>query len=197
MKVTALAQRSGDWWAIEVPEVDGVFTQAKRLDQVPEMVADAVAMLEDVDPTTIEVEVVPTIPADLREHLELAKVQRAKADDLNVEASALIRRVAITLNREGYSMRDIGVVLGVSHQRVAQLLGAMTIKEAGDAATRGTNRTSKTMKSGTKVRELRGAQPANRSVTKKSRAAAALSQTPKRKGSSLAAAARTTRQPKA
>jgi hypothetical protein len=43
MKVTAQARRTGDWWAVEVPEVDDVFTQANRLDQVPAMVADAVA----------------------------------------------------------------------------------------------------------------------------------------------------------
>ena len=32
MKVTAEATRSGGWWAVEVPEVDGAFTQACRLD---------------------------------------------------------------------------------------------------------------------------------------------------------------------
>ena len=41
MKVTAKARRSGDWWAIEVPEIPCLFTQAKRLDQVVEMVSDA------------------------------------------------------------------------------------------------------------------------------------------------------------
>jgi predicted RNase H-like HicB family nuclease len=45
MKVTAKATRSGKWWAVEVPEIPGLFTQAKRLDQVVDMVADAAEML--------------------------------------------------------------------------------------------------------------------------------------------------------
>ena len=38
MKLTAKAQRSDKWWAIEVPEIPGLFTLARRLDQVAEMV---------------------------------------------------------------------------------------------------------------------------------------------------------------
>jgi hypothetical protein len=45
MGYTAEARRSGEWWAVRVLEVPGAFTQAKRLDQVPEMAADAVASL--------------------------------------------------------------------------------------------------------------------------------------------------------
>lgn len=45
MHVTATATRSEDWWAIEVPEIPGLFTQAKRLEEVPELVRDAAALL--------------------------------------------------------------------------------------------------------------------------------------------------------
>lgn len=61
MRVTALCTRSDGWWAVAVPEVDGVFTQARHLDQVPAMVVDAVALMTDEDPTTIEVDVQPEI----------------------------------------------------------------------------------------------------------------------------------------
>lgn len=63
MRVTALCTRSDGWWAVDVPEVDGAITQARRLDQVPAMVVDAVALLTGEDPTTIEVDVQPEIPA--------------------------------------------------------------------------------------------------------------------------------------
>lgn len=62
MQVTALACRSGDWWALEVPEIDGALTQAKRLDQIPEMVADAVSLLEDVPAEQVVVRVVMDRP---------------------------------------------------------------------------------------------------------------------------------------
>lgn len=55
MKVTAKVTRAQDWWAVEVLEVSGVFTQAKRLDQVEGMVKDAVGLMEDVDPDSVEV----------------------------------------------------------------------------------------------------------------------------------------------
>ena len=45
MNVNAIAVQSGDWWAIEVPEIPGLFTQVRRLDEAPRMVRDAAALL--------------------------------------------------------------------------------------------------------------------------------------------------------
>lgn len=45
MNVTARAHRCDGWWAVEVPEVPGLFTQTQRLDRIPNMVRDAAAML--------------------------------------------------------------------------------------------------------------------------------------------------------
>ncbi|WP_248580038.1 hypothetical protein [Nocardioides sp. InS609-2] len=62
MKVTAYVTQTDGWWAIEVPAV-GVFTQAKALDQVPGMVADAIhIMLEEVAASDVEVAVVQVPP---------------------------------------------------------------------------------------------------------------------------------------
>ena len=58
MRVTAVLTRSGDWWAVEIPEVPGALTQARSLDEVPAQVRDAVALLLDVDESTIDVAVV-------------------------------------------------------------------------------------------------------------------------------------------
>lgn len=61
MKVTAIVTRSGDWWAVEVPDVaGGIHTQAKRLDQVPAMVQDAVALMLGVPMDSVEVSIVQT-----------------------------------------------------------------------------------------------------------------------------------------
>jgi len=60
MKVTAHACRSGRWWAVEifdVPEVGALHTQARRLDQIPAMAADAVASVLEIDPASVEVDV--------------------------------------------------------------------------------------------------------------------------------------------
>lgn len=139
MKVTANAQRSGEWWAIEVPEVPGVFTQAKRLDQVPTLVADAVALMEDVDEADVEVSVEVTLPAELEQQLEASRESRAESERLAAQAAEGVRSVTAGLVALQYSLRDIGMIIGVSHQRVAQLLnpvGPRKIVQQGRAAQR-------------------------------------------------------------
>ncbi|MEH3033644.1 MAG: hypothetical protein PGN07_06315 [Aeromicrobium erythreum] len=63
MKVTAYATRSDGWWSVTVPEVDGALTQARSLEEVPGMVADAVSLLEDVSVDDVEVTVVQVAAA--------------------------------------------------------------------------------------------------------------------------------------
>ena len=45
--------RSGDWRAITVPALRGVFSQARNLDEVPEVAREAIAMMLDVDPAEV------------------------------------------------------------------------------------------------------------------------------------------------
>jgi hypothetical protein len=70
---TAVCEQVGRWWEITVPELDEV-TQARTLDEVPETVADLVAVMTGADPATVlvklEAETGPGLsPA---EHPELA-----------------------------------------------------------------------------------------------------------------------------
>lgn len=122
MKVTAKSVRSGSWWAVEVPEVPGAFTQAKRLDQVPAMVADAVAMLTGTEPSQIEVIVTPELSEEVRGHIEHAQQLREESARSNSEAAAEVRAAAKALASAGLPLRDIGTILGVSYQRAHQLL---------------------------------------------------------------------------
>ena len=123
MKVTANVQRSGGWWAIEVPEVPGVFTQAKRLEQVADVVADAVSLMLDVPFVSINVTLVPVLPEPFAEDLHSAKKAAADAARAGDEASLAMRKVVAELrNDAGLSVRDVAALLEVSHQRVSQLL---------------------------------------------------------------------------
>ena len=45
--------RSSDWWAITVPALRGVFSQARNLDEVPEVAREAIALMLDVDPADV------------------------------------------------------------------------------------------------------------------------------------------------
>jgi predicted RNase H-like HicB family nuclease len=58
VKVTARTHREGEYWAIEIPEVPGAFTQARSLEEVPAMAREAVRLLVmGHDNETIEVTV--------------------------------------------------------------------------------------------------------------------------------------------
>jgi predicted RNase H-like HicB family nuclease len=117
--VTAHAYRSGDWWAVEVPEVPGLFTQAKRLEQVPAMVKDAAGLLGAGD---VEVTVVPHLPDAVQAKLDQAKAQAAEAVRVQQESSRTSREVAAELRKSGLSVRDSAAILGVSAQRISQLV---------------------------------------------------------------------------
>lgn len=121
MKVTAKVTRSGDWWAIEVPEVPGVFTQAKRLDKVAAVVADAVSLMEGVDAESVEVAIEPQLRIEVRRDVEKAlRLKRAAAVAAD-EASTQLRSAAAEVLAEGLSVRDAAVLLELSPQRISQL----------------------------------------------------------------------------
>jgi predicted RNase H-like HicB family nuclease len=119
---TARAERDeGGWWAVSVAELPGVFTQARRLDQVEELVRDAIALWLETPTRSVDVSVEASVP-DLDREIEEVALARRRAEELREEASARSRQLASELARRGFTVRDIGQVLGVSHQRAAQLL---------------------------------------------------------------------------
>lgn len=120
-KVTAKARRSGDWWAIEVPEVPGVFTQVRRLEQAQEQVADAVATMLDIDPDSVDVELDAVLSAAVSAQLRALREANRAAAAAQAEASERMRNAVGELRGTGLPTRDVAALLGVSHQRVSQL----------------------------------------------------------------------------
>ncbi len=124
--VTVQAERSEGWWVITSDEVQGLVSQARRLDQVPEQVRDALLLLPeaDVDPATVEVDVdvVASLPGltEAEEARELVAAARAAQEG----ASVAMRTAARALKEAGLPVRDIGTVLGVSFQRAQKLATA-------------------------------------------------------------------------
>ncbi len=115
--------RSGNWWAITVPELDGVFTQARRLDQVEARTREAIALLLDVAEGEIgQLDVVVTPPDAVAALLGEMQESEATATEASERAAALRRQVAQQLRADGFPVRDIGRLTGISHQRVSQIL---------------------------------------------------------------------------
>ncbi|WP_460770822.1 hypothetical protein [Mariniluteicoccus flavus] len=106
---------------VDVPEVDGAITQAKRLDQVPAMVADAVSLLEDIPAAHVVVTVVPMFEADEEAMVTEALDASREVAVAQARASRAMRAAATTLATR-MPTRDVASVLRVSHQRVSQLV---------------------------------------------------------------------------
>jgi predicted RNase H-like HicB family nuclease len=122
-KYRVKAVRSGRWWAIEVPELDGVYSQARRLDQVELMAREAIALMLDVPEGSFDltIEVDRASLGDLRTVVEDALRARQAAEQAQDRASAAMRHAVGEIRSAGYTARDAGMLLGVSNQRISQI----------------------------------------------------------------------------
>ena len=121
----AKAVRSGDWWAVTIEGVRGVHTQARRLDQVEEMARAALALMLDVDPQAFEVVVRPQLSSVEQGVLaQLAVIQKQLRDAQTAAAEGMAAAAAELVHGQGLTLRDAGSIMGVSFQRVGQLVKA-------------------------------------------------------------------------
>jgi len=119
---TAVCEREGGWWSVSIAELPGVFTQARRLDQVEALVRDAIALWLQVSAASFDVVVEAHFSGSLDELVARTLEARHEAEHWAGEAAQLTREAASELADKDLPLRDIGMILGVSHQRVKQLL---------------------------------------------------------------------------
>ena len=126
MKIyTARCQRSSDSWAISVPEVKGVNTQARRLEKAEAMARNAISLFLDVPIDSFEVRVEPILSREPQKKLGRARKVRGEAEVLQAEPASVSAVVAADLVQGAHlTVCDAGRVLGLSRQRIAQLLKA-------------------------------------------------------------------------
>jgi len=146
---TALAERDeAGWWAVRIPELPGVLTQARRLDQVEEFAREAIDLAISVGHAPkgkYAIEVDAHVPG-LDDDLAVVRAIRADAERAQAEAAERTRVIARRLADKGLTVRDIGAALGVSHQRAAQLVsqGSTSKAAAKKAGTHAKVATAKT-----------------------------------------------------
>lgn len=121
-RFTVRARRIGGWWALDVDGAPGVHTQVRRLEQAEEMAREAIGGVMDISADSFEIVVAPEMPAPVRTIVEQATTARSQAAQAQDTAAQLTRDAARRLVQEGLTVRDAGSLLGVSHQRIAQLV---------------------------------------------------------------------------
>lgn len=120
MEITAECERKeGQWW-VRVPELDNLLISTKRLDVATEQIKDLIHESQGIERCDVVVRVETSMPGIMCD-LEDAQQKMREALRLQEEASREIRDVVARLRAQGLSMRDIGVLLQISPQRVAQL----------------------------------------------------------------------------
>lgn len=115
--------REGKWWMVDIAALD-LLTQARRLSDTESAAREAIAVTEGKNPASVELSVrmrpIAGIDVDgLRNEIAIAQRQAAQLErEANVKSRALTAR----LTKAGVPLRDIGAIIGRSHQRVHQLL---------------------------------------------------------------------------
>jgi len=114
------AQRDGDYWLLDVPAI-GRATQSRRLDQADDMVRDLIAIMTDKPEDSFDIDLVVDLDPKLTRLISEVVVAKEEAARLQEAASAAQRQAIARLTRKGFTARDTGRLLGLTHQRVAQL----------------------------------------------------------------------------
>ncbi len=119
---TAEARHSGGWWALSVPELPGVHSQVRRLEQGDAMIRDAISLAFDVPASDVKIHgPIPVVNPTVDELIRTTQEQRAELVELRIVVDILSRRVAHEMADEGIPVRDIASVLDVSFQHAAKL----------------------------------------------------------------------------
>jgi hypothetical protein len=117
--------RDGKWWMIHIPDLDGL-TQSRRLGEIEDMARDYIAVVTDVPLSQVAVRVsgIDVAGQDLVEIRTLIDELREQARQAEAAVARLAEQVAVALVASRVPMRDVSEILGVSHQRVSQLVQA-------------------------------------------------------------------------
>jgi len=112
----------GGWWLVEVPAVKGCRTQARSLAEARRRIREALSLfVEDSDSAELVDDI--RLPTEGQRAIEQMVAARAAAERASRAAAQSASDTVKVLTRKlGISVRDAAGVLGLSHQRVHQLV---------------------------------------------------------------------------
>ena len=110
-------------WVIHIPEL-GLVTQAEHLRDTDRMATSIISLHLNVKPENVVVyrSNIIGLPKGAAEAVNEAVEARGRWNAAQEEAADVTLKAIHRLRECGVSLRDTGYLLGLSHQRVAQLL---------------------------------------------------------------------------
>ena len=120
-RVVLERDESGAWIA-RVPRVPGCHTYGRTLEQARRRIREALALwIEDADAVELVEDV--RLPAAARDAIRRSRRARSAAEARRLDAQLATAEAAQALVEELHlGVRDAGELLGLSHQRVQQLV---------------------------------------------------------------------------
>ncbi len=113
--------RDGRFWHIRVPELNRS-TQARRYKDISLMATDLIEIMTGLAAQDFDLHIEMHLPTDVQDHLARSEKLRAEAERKNSEAAREKRAAVRALLAQGLSQREAGELLGMSFQRVSQLV---------------------------------------------------------------------------
>jgi predicted RNase H-like HicB family nuclease len=124
------ARRDGRFWSLEVPEINRV-TQARSVEEAGEMARELIELMTGESDFSICIQF--QLPLHAHNLIDAAVVQRELASRANAASAASMREAALALHDADVTVRDIGRILGMSHQRAHQLVQGASETEVKEA----------------------------------------------------------------
>jgi hypothetical protein len=117
--------RDEGWWIMHarIPRTI-IYSQAKRIDDIEFMIRDAIAGVLNVDPDSFAIELAFDLKSDVLDQVARAREASLEAAEIQERASRESRAAVHALRKEGLTLKEAGYFLGVTPQRVAQLLNS-------------------------------------------------------------------------
>lgn len=110
------------WWIATVKEVRGCHTQGRTIEQARRRIREALGLFVDQAEKAELIDDV-VLPANARSLLKRVLSTRKRAEEEAIKLQNTTAEAAEVLTKDvGVSVRDAGELLGLSHQRVHQLL---------------------------------------------------------------------------
>lgn len=108
-------------WLIEAVGLQGVRSFGRTVTSAVENVREAIAAAEDLDQWD-DLDLIITVGDDgTTAVLDRLREARRLEESASAERDTAVKDAIAALRGDGLSYRDIGTVIGMSHQRVAQL----------------------------------------------------------------------------
>ncbi len=117
------------WWVATVKEERGCHTQGRTIEQARRRIREALGLFVDQAENAELIDDV-VLPANARTLLKRVLSTRKRAEEEAIKLQNTTAEAAEVLTKDvGVSVRDAGELLGLSHQRVHQLLTASARKK--------------------------------------------------------------------